>query len=167
MLNSQGIDNYHARQNPVRLDETDLAILRELTRDARLPNNVLASRAGVAPSTCLGRVRALQEAGIIRGYHADVDPRALGLQIRAVISVVLRPEMRDRMLPAARRLRDLPEVTDVFVLGGTSDLHVHVMCATVESLRDFIAAHLGANPVFATTQTSLVFEQLEPGGDGA
>ncbi|WP_309081404.1 Lrp/AsnC family transcriptional regulator [Zhihengliuella sp.] len=165
MLSSRSVENYHPPRNPVRLDETDLTILRELARDARLANNVLASRAGVAPSTCLGRVRALQAAGVIRGYHADVDPQALGLQVRAIISVVLRPEMRDRMLPAARQLRRRPEVTDVFVLGGTVDLHVHVLCPTVEALRDFMAAHLGANPVFASTQTALVFEQIRDDDD--
>ena len=56
------------------LDETDRRIVLELARDARIPNNTLAERAGVAPSTCLGRVRALRERGVIRGYHADVDP---------------------------------------------------------------------------------------------
>ncbi|GAA3709450.1 Lrp/AsnC family transcriptional regulator [Zhihengliuella alba] len=165
MLSSRTVDNYQSGRNPVRLDETDLVILRELARDARLANNVLAARAGVAPSTCLGRVRALREAGVIRGYHADIDPQALGLQIRAIIAVVLRPEMRDRMLAAARQLRRRPEVTDVFVLAGTVDLHVHVLCPTVEALRDFTAAQLGANPAFASTQTSLVFEQIRDDDD--
>ncbi|WP_226353205.1 Lrp/AsnC family transcriptional regulator [Pseudonocardia sp. ICBG601] len=64
--------------NPVRLDGVDRALLRQLERDARTPNNSLAAGAGIAPSTCLGRVRALRESGVIRGYHADVDPAATG-----------------------------------------------------------------------------------------
>jgi hypothetical protein len=63
---------------PVSLDDTDRIILHELARDARLPNNTLAQRAGIAPSTCLARVRALRERGVIRGYHADISPAALG-----------------------------------------------------------------------------------------
>ncbi|MFP3675052.1 winged helix-turn-helix transcriptional regulator, partial [Bacillus sp. SIMBA_031] len=62
-------------------------ILKELMADARIPNNVLASKAGIAPSTCLGRVRALRDAGIIRGFHAAVDLEALGLLVYALVSV--------------------------------------------------------------------------------
>lgn len=162
MFNSKSIENHHQQMNTVRLDETDLIILRELSKDARTPNNLLASRAGIAPSTCLGRVRALQEAGVIRGFHADINPRLLGLQITAMISVMIRPDFRHEMLNAARSLRSLAEVHDVFVLGGTPDILVHVICRSVEDLRDFVAKNIGAKAAFASTQTNLVFEHLTP-----
>jgi DNA-binding Lrp family transcriptional regulator len=60
------------------LDAVDRRILRVLAHDARVPNNALAEHVGIAPSTALGRVRALRERGVIRGYHADIDPVALG-----------------------------------------------------------------------------------------
>jgi len=63
------------------LDDIDRHIVRELARDARVANNALAERVGIAPSTCLGRVRSLRERGVIRGYHADVDPAALGRRL--------------------------------------------------------------------------------------
>lgn len=162
MLNSGSIKNHHAQQNTVRLDDADLIILRELGRDARMPNNLLASKAGLAPSTCLGRVRALQDAGVIRGFHADIDPRLLGLQVTAMVSVMVRPDFRNKMLDSARVLQALPEVQDVFVLGGTPDILVHVICQSVEALRDFVAQHLGSKATFASTQTNLVFEHLSP-----
>lgn len=162
MLNSESIRNHDSQQNAVRLDEVDLRILRELSADARIPNNLLASRAGVAPSTCLGRVRALQESGVIRGFHADLDPAKLGLGIAAMVSVVVRSESRDSMLESARTLRRLPQVQDVFVLGGTPDILVHVVTGSIESLRDFVAEHLGANPSYSSTQTNIVFEHLSP-----
>lgn len=162
MLSSEFIENHQQQTNTVRLDETDLAILRELSKDARTPNNLLASRAGIAPSTCLGRVRALQDAGVIRGFHADIDPRMLGLQVSAMISVMIRPDFRHEMLSAARAFQALPEVQDVFVLGGTPDILVHVICRSVEDLRDFVATHLGAKAAYASTQTNLVFEHLTP-----
>ena len=59
---------------PATIDETDRAILRLLADDARLPNNAIAESVGIAPSTCLGRIRALRDKGVIRGYHADIDP---------------------------------------------------------------------------------------------
>src|SRR5438045_3270909 len=84
------------RSNILRpvLDDVDRRILRELVADARIPNNALAERVGIAPSTCLGRVRALREGGVIRGYHADVDPAALGRPIQAMISVRLQSHAR-------------------------------------------------------------------------
>ena len=164
VLNSGSIKNHHRQQNTVRLDDADLIILQELSKDARTPNNLLASRAGIAASTCLGRVRALQDAGVIRGFHADINPRLLGLQVTAMVSVMVRPDARNEMLEAARALQALPEVQDVFVLGGTPDILVHVICQSVEALRDFVAQHLGAKAAFASTQTNLVFEHLSPEG---
>ena len=71
------------------LDPVDRAILHELAVDARVPNNALAERVGVAPSTCLARVRALRQSGVIRGFHADIAPAALGRDLEAMIAVRL------------------------------------------------------------------------------
>lgn len=162
MLNTKIIKRQRPEQNPIRLDDADLAILQQLNSDARTPNNLLASRAGLAPSTCLGRVRALQRAGIIRGFHADIDARLLGMQVAAMVSIMVRPDARGELLESARALQALPEVQDVFVLGGTPDILVHVICPSVEALRDFVAEHLGTKAAYASTQTNLVFEHLSP-----
>ncbi|MBF6394161.1 winged helix-turn-helix transcriptional regulator, partial [Nocardia farcinica] len=69
------------------LDDVDRILLDELARDGRMTNNALAAAAGIAPSTCLGRVRSLVERGVIRGFHADIDPAALGRSLQAMISV--------------------------------------------------------------------------------
>jgi len=149
--------------NPVRLDGTDRLILRELMADARIPNNVLASKAGIAPSTCLGRVRALKDAGVIRGFHASVDLEALGLLVYALISIRVNPQARNKMLAIAQRLKALPNVQSVFLLAGDQDFLVHVACGTPTELRDFIAVHLASDPAIANTQTNLVFDHLTPG----
>ncbi|MGO4435184.1 Lrp/AsnC family transcriptional regulator [Paenarthrobacter sp. RAF9] len=149
--------------NPVRLDDTDRLILRELMADARIPNNVLASKAGIAPSTCLGRVRALKDAGVIRGFHASVDLEALGLLVYALISIRVNPQARNKMLAIAQRLKSLPNVQSVFLLAGDQDFLVHVACGTPTELRDFIAVHLASDPAIANTQTNLVFDHLTPG----
>nr|WP_275588165.1 Lrp/AsnC family transcriptional regulator [Paenarthrobacter ilicis] len=149
--------------NRVRLDETDRLILRELMADARIPNNVLAARAGVAPSTCLGRVRALRDSGVIRGFHAAVDLEALGLVVYALISVRVNSQARNKMLAIGQRLRTLPNVQSVFLLAGDQDFMMHVACGTPKELRDFIAVHLASDPAIANTQTNLVFDHLTPG----
>src|SRR5438477_10674917 len=104
-----------ARSNIVRprIDETDRRLLRELVADARIPNNALADRAGIAPSTCLSRVRALRHAGVIRGYHADVDPAALGRPIQAMIAVRLQAHARGHIPDFMNKTAGLPEVLNV------------------------------------------------------
>ncbi|BCW61765.1 hypothetical protein StoSoilB22_07380 [Arthrobacter sp. StoSoilB22] len=131
--------------------------------DARIPNNILAAKAGIAPSTCLGRVRALRDAGIIRGFHASVDLEALGLLVYALISVRVNSQARNKMFAIGQRLRSLPNVQSVFLLAGDQDFLMHVACGTPTELRDFIAVHLASDPAIANTQTNLVFDHLTPG----
>ncbi|PQZ86768.1 Lrp/AsnC family transcriptional regulator [Arthrobacter sp. MYb222] len=150
----------HAKPNPVRVDEADLSILAELSKDARIANNVLAAKVGLAPSTCLGRVKALSKAGVITGYHAAINEQLLGVAVNAMISIVVSSTARDRLLSSAHQLKELAEVKEVFVLGGSPDLLVRVATRSIEDLRAFVAAHLGSNRAFSSTQTVIIFEHL-------
>jgi DNA-binding Lrp family transcriptional regulator len=141
------------------LDETDRAILRELARDARLPNNMLAQRAGIAPSTCLARVRALRERGVIRGYHADIDPSALGRPLQAMVAVRLQASARGHLRSFVAGMARLPEVLNIFFLAGKDDFLLHVAVASSEALRDFVE-RLSGNADVAYTETSLIFEHV-------
>lgn len=160
MNNSLWSAHGEAVSNPVRVDAVDLEILSALEADARIPNNVLAAKVGLAPSTCLGRVKALSKAGIITGFHAQIDESLLGVDVNAMISIVVAANARDRLLASARDLKKLPQVKDVFVLGGTPDLLVRAATRSIDDLRNFVAAHLGSNRVFSSTQTSIIFEHL-------
>jgi DNA-binding Lrp family transcriptional regulator len=141
------------------LDETDHRILRELARDARIANNALAQQAGIAPSTCLARVRALREHGVIRGYHADIDPAALGRPLQAMVAVRLQATARGHLRAFAAGMGRLPEVLNVFFLAGKDDFLLHVAAQSTESLRDFVS-ELSASPDVAYTETSLIFEHV-------
>ncbi len=79
------------------LDDVDQILLEELSIDARVPNNALAAKAGIAPSTCLTRIRALRERGVIRGFHADIDPALAGRPLQAMVSVRIQPTARSRL----------------------------------------------------------------------
>jgi DNA-binding Lrp family transcriptional regulator len=147
----------------VRLDGTDRRILAELAADARLPNNALAARVGIAPSTCLGRVRALREAGVIRGFHADIDQRALGRGLQAMISVRLRSGARDRIDAFIERIRQRAEVVEVFFLAGADDFLLHVASADAAALRSFVVDQLSAHSEVALTETNLIFEHVRGG----
>ena len=140
------------------LDDTDRAIVRLLSRDGRMPNNALAEAVGIAPSTCLARVRSLMERGIIRGFHADIDPAAVGLGIQVLIAVRLQADARAHIGDFARHMVGLPGVMNVFFLGGADDFIVHYAAADTDALRDFVAEHLSRREDVANTVTNLIFE---------
>ncbi|MFC6235924.1 Lrp/AsnC family transcriptional regulator [Leucobacter soli] len=146
--------------NGFQLSDTDRRILHELTLDGRLPYKELAARVDLPISTCHGRVRALEKAGVIRGYRADIDPVAAGLGVEALISVTVGSRHRSEVPEIADRLRTVPGAQRVFLIGGDRDIVLHVACASVSELREFIATHLGSNTALEQTRTSLVFEQL-------
>jgi len=148
---------------PGELDDIDRHIVRELARDARIANNALAERVGIAPSTCLGRVRSLRERGVIRGYHADVDPAALGMPLQAMIAVRLQSHARSRIRAFVADVAGLPEVLNVFFLAGADDFLVHVAARNTENLRNFVVVNLSGNPDVALTETNLIFEHIRAG----
>jgi len=147
------------------LDDIDRHIVRELARDARIANNALADRVGIAPSTCLGRVRSLRERGVIRGYHADVDPAALGRPLQAMIAVRLQAHARGRIRGFVAEVARLPEVLNVFFLAGKDDFLLHVAAASTQALRDLVEG-LSANGDVAYTETSLIFEHIRADAAG-
>lgn len=161
MVNSELIVDHRPQSKDVHLAEVDLAILRELSSDARISNKDLASRVGLAPSTCSGRVGALRSRGIIKGIHADIDLEALGLHVFGMISVRMTPVGRSKLSEIVEGLLRAPETLEIFQVSGERDLLVHIATAHPTGLNDFIHEHLSA-PTIAHTQTSLVFGHRRP-----
>ena len=154
-----GVPSSQDVQRPA-LDDVDRRILTALHADARIPNSALAEAVGIAPSTCHGRVRRLQELGVIRGFHADIDPAAIGLSLQAMISVSLQSGARGRIRDFIASIRRLPQVMDVYFLAGADDFILHVAARDTEDLRSFVVENLNADADVAATQTSLIFEHL-------
>lgn len=146
------------RGSPSSLDDVDRRLLHELAEDARLPNNTLAERVGIAPSTCSLRLRRLRDLGAIRGFYTDIAPEALGLPIHAMVSVRLRPAARARIGDYTAKLADLPGVLNVYFLAGSVDFLIQVVADSPDALRDFVTRHLSASQEFDWTETSLVFD---------
>jgi DNA-binding Lrp family transcriptional regulator len=148
------------RPNDIRspIDETDRQILEVLAVEARIPNNALADRVGIAPSTCLNRVRALVDRGVIRGFYADVNPEAVGYALQAIVAVRLQQDARDVMHTFAARLAAMAEVRDVFFIAGAHDFIVHVLARDTAQLREFVVESLGGSPEVASTETNVILE---------
>ncbi len=143
------------------LDAVDRAIIDELSADARLPNNALAERVGVAASTCLGRVRALRQSGVIRGFHADVDPELTGRPIQAMVQVRMQSHARGQLTEFMQEVSRLPGVLNTYLLGGGHDFFIHVATPDTETLREFVIAHLSGDPDVALTETNLIFSHIQ------
>ncbi len=142
---------------PVRLDDTDRAILRELARDASLTNRALAARVSLSPSSCLARVQRLQRNGVIRGIHADITPAAIGRGLEALIAIRLRLHTTDAVATLSTHLHTIPEVVSYYHLTGVDDFLVHVAVADTDELRALVLKAFTSRPEIARTNTSLVF----------
>ena len=148
--------------NPVRaveLDETDRRILALLSDDGRMTNAELAAAIGVAPSTAHARTRSLIDRGVITGFHASLDQQVLGRGLQAIIGVTLRGGSRQESITAfAEAIRGLPQVIQLFFLGGADDFLIHIAVADSTAVRQFVVEHLSAQPSVASTRTSLIFD---------
>ncbi|WP_049563256.1 Lrp/AsnC family transcriptional regulator [Nonomuraea sp. SBT364] len=142
------------------MDELDSAIVRLLQTDARQSNRELARQLGVAPSTCLERVRALTRRGVIRGYHADIDPAALNRGVQAMVSVQVRPLSRAVIDSFVQSATELPEVLSVFVLAGGDDFLLHVAVQDLDHLHAFLLDRLSKRREIAGFRTSVIFQQV-------
>jgi DNA-binding Lrp family transcriptional regulator len=101
-----------------KLDQIDRQILSELQADGRMTNVELARRVGISAPPCLRRVRTLEEAGYIRGYHADVDARSLGFEVQVFAMVGLLRQAEGDLAAFEQRCRDWPLVRECHMLNG-------------------------------------------------
>ncbi|GGZ88448.1 Lrp/AsnC family transcriptional regulator [Streptomyces bluensis] len=141
------------------MDDIDSAILSHLQRDGRLTNRELARLVGIAPSTCLERVRALRARGVITGYHAAVQPRMLGLSLQALVFARLRPLSREVISGFEAYLAQLPEVVSVFVVSGDDDVVVHVAVPDIEQLHAFLMDRVSARREVVSFRSSVIYQQ--------
>jgi DNA-binding Lrp family transcriptional regulator len=144
----------------VALDRIDLAIIAALQKNARLSNKELAAKVNLAPSSCLARVRKLMETKVLEGFHAEVNPGALGVSLQAIIAVRLRRHSRVKFRSLYTHIRRFPEVLQVFHVSGVNDLLLHVAVSDVAHLRDLIVDQLATRSEVANCETSVIFSLL-------
>jgi DNA-binding Lrp family transcriptional regulator len=139
-----------------RLDVTDWRILRELQDDGRITNVELAQRVGISAPPCLRRVRALEEAGIIKGFTALLDEKALGFDVTAFAMVGLHSQAEADLIAFEERARSSPIVRDCYMLSGEIDFMLKCVATDLSAFQDFIIHELTAAPNVASVKTSLV-----------
>jgi DNA-binding Lrp family transcriptional regulator len=142
------------------MDELDSAIVEHLQRDARQTNRELARTLGIAPSTCLERVRALRNRGVITGYHASVDLRALNRNVQALLSVQVRPLSREVIEGFKAYVADLPEVLSVFVVAGSEDFLVHVAVPDVDHLHGLLLDRFSKRREVVNFRSAVIYQHV-------
>jgi DNA-binding Lrp family transcriptional regulator len=144
------------------LDQIDRSILAALANNARLSNKELAARVGLAPSSCLERVRRLTKSGAIVGFHALINPAALGYGIEAMIAVRIAEHSRRNFERFRADVVRIPEVVDVYHVAGEIDFLVHVVARDPQHLRDLALDRFLSRPEVGHIETELIFEHVRP-----
>ena len=139
------------------MDEIDKQIIRALQRDGRITNQDLAEEVKLSPSPCLRRVRNLEAKGTIRGYSADVDPRAFGLPITVFARIRLERHREEDVRHFEDCIRDMDEVLECHVLAGASDYQLTVLAADLAAYETFIRVRIHTIDGIASIDTSFVY----------
>ena len=147
------------------MDEIDRRLLAELQDEGRITNVELAHRVGLTAPQCLRRVRALEEEGVIRGYHADLDPGKLGYSITVFAMVSLKSQAENALREFEDAMRDLPEVREVHMLNGEIDFILKCVAPDLSTFQSFLTGDLLKADNVASVKTSLVIRcaKDEPG----
>ena len=124
------------------LDAIDRRILRELQADARISNVDLAARIHLSAPQCLRRVRALEESGVLRGTHADVDAEALGFGVTAYVSVSIGGDDFGRVRGIEGEMRAFPQILECWAVSGADDYLLKVVAPDLKGLSAFLTDRL-------------------------
>ncbi|SMR83245.1 transcriptional regulator, AsnC family [Aliiroseovarius halocynthiae] len=148
-----------------KLDPIDRMILAELQADGRMTNVELAKRVGISAPPCLRRVRTLEEHGLIRGYHADVDARALGFEVQVFAMVGLVSQAEIDLSAFEAQCRDWPLVRECHMLNGEVDFILKCVAPDLSTFQSFLTEQLTSAENVASVKTSLVIRGAkdEPG----
>jgi DNA-binding Lrp family transcriptional regulator len=147
------------------LDATDWRILRELQANGRISNVDLAARVGLTPPPCLRRVRALEQAGIIAGFHAAFDEKAIGFDVVAFAMVGLYSQAEAELRAFENRLLTWPIVREAHMLSGETDYLLKCVAPDLPAFQEFILKELTATPNVASVKTTTTIRRakFEPG----
>jgi Lrp/AsnC family leucine-responsive transcriptional regulator len=146
----------------ISLDEIDLQILGMLQEDARTPNAEMGRRVGLVTSAIFQRLRKLESSGVVQGYEARIDPRAVGLGLAAFIFV--KTDERVGTVDAAVRLSELPEVQEVHHVAGEDCYVLKVRVADAAELGRFLREKVGVIESVQSTRTTIVLETVKETG---
>ena len=145
----------------IKLEPGDVRILRALQAEGRLTNQELAERVGMSTSPCWRRVKRLEEAGVIRGYRASLDRRALGLGVLAFVRVVIDSHSKAEAEKFERDVQALEEVIACWSVAGDADFMLQVVATDLDAYAEFAMTVIRRLPGIKQMHTTLVLKELK------
>lgn len=139
----------------VKLDRIDRRILRDLQDDGRMTNVDLAKRAGISAPPCLRRVRALEETGYIRGYHADINPELMGYGVTVFAQVGLSSQAEADLRKFESLVQSWPLVRECYMLAGETDFLLKIVAEDWDAYQRFLTTQLTAAPTVSHVKSAL------------
>lgn len=143
----------------IKLDDIDRRILRDLQDNGRITNVELARRAGISAPPCLRRVRVLEDAGYIRGYHADLEPKALGFNVMVFAQVGLESQAEADLEAFEKLVHEWPQVRECFMLAGEADFLLKVVAEDWDDYQNFLTTKLTSAPNVSHVKSALSIRQ--------
>jgi DNA-binding Lrp family transcriptional regulator len=149
----------------VKLDKIDQRILHDLQANGRISNVELARRAGISAPPCLRRVRALERAGYVRGYHAELEPKALGFNVTVFAHVGLASQAESDLQAFEKLVATWPQVRECYMLAGETDFLLKVVAEDWDAYERFLTSKLTAAPNVTHVKSALSIRasKSEPG----
>jgi DNA-binding Lrp family transcriptional regulator len=145
----------------VKLDRVDRQILSDLQDNGRMTNVELARRAGISAPPCLRRVRALEQAGFIKGYHAQLDQAALGYTVTVFAQVGLNSQAEADLVAFENLVRQWDEVRECHMLAGETDFLLRVVAKDWDAYQRFVTERLTAAPKVANVKSALAIRSAK------
>jgi DNA-binding Lrp family transcriptional regulator len=139
-----------------KLDRIDRRILTDLQDSGRMTNVELAERAGISAPPCLRRVRALERAGIIKGYHADLSPESLGYSVAVFALVGLKSQAETDLKAFGDLMGSWPEVRECHMLTGQDDFLLKIVAETWDEYQKFLTTRLTSAPNVSHVKSMMV-----------
>src|SRR6201992_3643262 len=149
-------------ETPIHLDAIDRRILAALQENGRITNIALSKVAGISAPPCLRRVRALEEAGIIRGYHADLVPEALGYGVTVFAQVGLASQAEADLKAFEQLVATWPEVREAHMLTGETDFLLKIVATDWDSYQRFLSTKLTSAPNVAHVKSAMTLRVSRP-----
>ena len=139
----------------VKLDRIDRKILNDLQENGRMTNVELAERAGISAPPCLRRVRALEEAGVIKGYHAEIDAGTLGFGVMVFAQVGLSTQSETDLKKFEDLVRSWPLVRECYLVSGEADYIIKIVAEDWDAYQKFLTTHLTTAPNVSHIKSAL------------
>jgi Lrp/AsnC family transcriptional regulator, leucine-responsive regulatory protein len=143
------------------LDEIDRRLLKVLQSNGRISNQDLAERAGLSPSACLRRTRALESSGVVQGYAALLEPHELGLGIQAIVEVRLQHQTSATVARFEKEILKYPQVLECYLLAGEWDYMLRVVVRNLEEFREFCVSSLSRIDGVGNVKSSICMKQVK------